>query len=118
MKSILIIFLALITVTSCKKDNKAEKTRLYIIADPGTYSTKTPTSIQISGTNIETINNVTSGYIVEANYPKGEAQTVTVMKVQGDPDITLEVSKGVSLNLTDRVAYAAGKGSVTVTFTP
>lgn len=119
MKSYVVSLLAILTLTSCKGEPEEpvkEKVKFYIIAGPGITTTGSAVALQLSGTNIETENNITSVYIREVDYVKDESQSVTLKAVQGDPDLILEVSKGSSLDPSQRVAYKTGKGSITVNF--
>ncbi|MGV3508918.1 MAG: hypothetical protein ACO1N7_06470 [Sphingobacteriaceae bacterium] len=120
MKLYSLTLFTLLTLASCK--DKAddliikEKVKLYIIASTGAYTGTPPPSMQISGTHIETVTGATGTHIIEVNYPKGETQTVSLKGNQADTELYLEVSKGVSLNVTDRVAYKMGNGTVSVSF--
>lgn len=120
MKFYLLILLTVLTAISCKDEPQQpakEKIKLLILASTGVYLTGTPPpTMQISGTNIETVNNVTGPYILEANYPKGETQTVTLKGNQPDTELYLQISRDGSLNTASQVAYKMGNGNISVSF--
>ena len=122
MKSYLLILFAVLINTSCKEKEEPlepvkEKVKLYIIAGTGIIDAGAirPT-MQITGTSIETVNNASGTRIIEVNYNKGESQSVTVKGSQIDAELYLEVSKGLSLIPSQRVAYKMRLGSVSVSF--
>lgn len=120
MKPYLLFLFALLTFTSCKDDPEGpvkEKVKLYISANTGVYLTGTPPpTMQISGTHIETVNNVTGTYIIEVYYPKGESQTVTLKGNTPDTELYLEVAKELSSVPAEQVAYKMGTGTISVSF--
>ena len=127
MKLSKLLFLALLFVSvtlSCKKEEDEvvkEKVKLYIIADPGLYLTAFPLVLQLSGTNIETQNNITTTHIMEVEFNKGEAQTLNLKVVSGkiENEMSLAVSNVISLNDQGRIAYKTSRsGDISLTFVP
>jgi molybdopterin-binding protein len=120
MKKFLVLFLTAFSLVACgeKEDSepKNEKIKLFVIADPGIYSTNSPVALQLSGTGIQTTSNITSVNVSELEFTKGESHTLTLKATQGDPMMSLEVARTPSLKLSDRIAFKEGRGTISVTF--
>jgi len=123
-KLLLPILFFLSLTLSCKEEEKPtvkEKVKLYIIAEPGLYLTAYPLILQLSGTNIETQNNIKSTHVMEVEFNKGETQTLDLKVVSGkiETEMSLAVSKSISLNETGRIAYKTSRsGDISLTFIP
>jgi hypothetical protein len=125
LSKLLLLAVFFLSVTlSCKKEEDEvvkEKVKLYITADTGIYLTAFPLVLQLSGTNIETQNNIKSVHIMEVEYNKGETQTLNLKVVSGkiENEISLAVSNVISLSETGRIAYKASRsGDISLTFVP
>ncbi|WP_017259865.1 hypothetical protein [Pedobacter arcticus] len=123
MKPRLLFLLPLLFLLGCEKDDKPdiaikETVKMYIFASTGIYLTgTTPPILELSGTNIETVKNITSGsHILEVEYPKGEKQTLTLKSSRPDLDVFLQVSKTLSHNVTGDIVDQYAMKSLTVTF--
>ncbi|MDQ8004249.1 MAG: hypothetical protein REI64_05570 [Pedobacter sp.] len=118
---LLALFLLSITI-SCEKEKTEEvkeKVKLYIIAEPGLYLTASPLVLQLSGTNIETQNNIKNTHIMEVEFNKGEVQTLNLKVVSGkiENEMSLAVSKVISLNEIGRIAYKTSRSEdISLTF--
>lgn len=123
-KLLLLALLILSVAISCEKEKTEEvkeKVKLYIVAEPGLYLTAFPLVLQLSGTNIETQNNIKNTHIMEVEFNKGEAQTLNLKVVSGkiETEMSLAVSNVMSLSETGRIAYKTSRsGDISLTFTP
>jgi len=119
MRISLFIILVAFVIASCGKKSEGtpnkEAVTYYITASPGVHSSDSPVSIAVSGSNIESVT-ISAIHIIEAKYPKGEMQTITLKGIQGDPDLYLTVSKDLTLNPATEVVNKIGKGSITASF--
>ncbi len=114
--------LFVLLILSCKKEKEEvikEQITYYISAGSEAYTIESPPIIySITGTNIETISNISGPYIMEVKYPKGDNQTVTLIGNRSDAGLILQVSKSVNLLKQGDPGYAFGKGTVSISFTP
>jgi uncharacterized protein (TIGR02145 family) len=125
MKYLYYLLLITLFFQGCKKDgpkgeiSETKKVKLLIYASPGVFSSTSPVAIQISGTHIQTRDNVTGPNIIEAEYPVGEPQTVTVTATKGDPDLYLEVGTELTQEKWPSViTRKIGRGTISTTFYP
>lgn len=125
ISKLLLLALLLLSVTlSCEKEKTEEvkeRVKLYIIAEPGLYLTASPLVLQLSGTNIETQNNIKGTHIMEVEFNKGETQTLNLKVVSGkiESEISLGVSSVISLSETGRIAHKSSRnGDISLTFIP
>lgn len=125
LSKLLLSVLFILTATfSCKEEEQPpvkEKVKLYIQADTGIYLTAFPLVLQLSGTNIETQNNIKSTHILQVEYNKGETQTLSLKVMSGkiETAISLEVATSVHESEKNRIAYkASSDGDISVTFVP
>lgn len=121
--SLLALFIISVILSCKKKEDEVvkEKVKLYITADTGIYLTAFPLVLQLSGTNIETQNNIKSAHVMQVEYNKGEVQTLNLKVVSGkiETAMTLEVATSLYQSEKNRVAYKVStSGDISLTFTP
>jgi hypothetical protein len=118
---LLLLLLAFALMLSCKDEKPIkEKVKLYVLADPGLSYTIYPLVVELSGSNIQTQKNIESLHILEVEYPKGEAQTLTLKIISGTPASQLSIAVAKSMIEIDKnlVAYKAGNTDISLTFVP
>lgn len=119
MKSRILIIIPILFFLACGKESnsKKETVKLYVYASTGIYpSNGAPFELTLSGSNIETVKNFNSSYILDVNYPKGETQTLTLTSTRKDVDVQIIVSKDLNPSNSNEIVNKFGAGSLTVSF--